>query len=255
MPGKTRCAFQLNWSYTLFWREVHPGDEWLERLKEYGEQAGVRVLSHQFSNTTCSQFLLSTLPSIAPRDITQRMKGWMQTLVRAERPKAFQRNYDLHSVGSTQREKVEYYVAAQLEHHASDEGDIDSSMIDFQWTDPEVDLGRFRLSSHARYRCNLHVVLRFARTTVIDETAAERVRSAIRKTAKRHGHLLSRIGLLDDHVHLVLGFELEQSPMDVVLPYMNNIAWQFGMQPVLWPSCFLGTVGEYDLRVIPRQNG
>lgn len=251
-PEKIRCAFQLNWSYTLFWRDVHPGDAWLQQLKDLGEQAGIRVLSHRFASTTCSQFLLSTLPSVKPSDITKRMKGWLQMLVRHERPRAFQRNYDLHSVGSTQRQKVEHYVAGQLEHHATDGSRIDSAMIDLQWNNPEVDLGRFRLTNHARYRCNLHAVMRFVDWARIEDDAAGRVRSTIRKTAERHQHLLSRIGLLDDHVHIVLGSGLQQSPLEVVLPYMNNIAWQFGMEPVLWPSCFFGTIGEYDLGAIPR---
>ena len=69
----------------------------------------------------------------------------------------------------------------------------------------------------------------------------------IRRCASAHGDLLSRVGLLPDHIHLVLGFSPEEAPLDVALRYMNNIAFVFGMEPVLMHSCYLGTVGEYDL--------
>ena len=76
------------------------------------------------------------------------------------------------------------------------------------------------------------------------------IRTTIRSTALKHHLLLSRLGLLQDHVHLVLGIPPDYSPAQVAWSMMNNIAWAFGMQPVLWPSCYLGTIGEYDLGAV-----
>ncbi len=66
----------------------------------------------------------------------------------------------------------------------------------------------------------------------------------------KHGLLLSRMGLLQDHLHLVIGTRPEDSPAAFAFSMMNNIAWVFGMRPVLKPSCYLGTVGEYDLGAV-----
>jgi REP element-mobilizing transposase RayT len=78
----------------------------------------------------------------------------------------------------------------------------------------------------------------------------EQVRSMILRAASAKSDLLSRVGLLPDHVHLILGFDPEMAPIDVALRYMNNIAFVYDMQPVLMPSCYLGTVGQYDLGAV-----
>lgn len=239
-------AYQLNWGLCLFWRSLPvPESDWLPTLQEQCEPAGLRILSHRLPQDDLSQFFVSTQPHIQPSDIARGVKGRLQRLVRDTAPKSFQRNYDLHSIGSTQREKVENYVARQLQHHASDELTVSADESDLQLVNPEVELSRVRYSSHSRFRCNLHIVLRFAKRVRETDRLAN-VRQILRQTAEKHSHELSRIGLLKDHIHLVLGFGLRESPLNVALPYMNNIAWVFHMRPVLRSSCFVGTCGEYD---------
>ena len=53
-------------------------------------------------------------------------------------------------------------------------------------------------------------------------------------------------------IHLILGCDLEESPEQVVLGYMNNLAYACGMKPVFRSSYYVGTLSEYDLGVIPR---
>lgn len=239
-------AYQLNWGLCLFWRtQARPDSDWFATLQEQCEPAGLRILRHRFLQDDLSQFFVSTQPHIQPSEIARGLKGRLQRLVRDTALKPFQRNYDLHSIGSTQREKVENYVARQLQHHATDELTVSADEDDLQLVNAEVDLGRVRYSSHSRFRCNLHIVLRFAER-VFDADRLASVRQVLRQTAEKHSHELSRIGLLDDHIHLVLGFGLSESPLHVALPYMNNVTWVFGMRPVLRFSCFVGTCGEYD---------
>jgi hypothetical protein len=45
--------------------------------------------------------------------------------------------------------------------------------------------------------------------------------------------------------------KLEESPQDIALSYMNNLAYAQGMKAVFKYSYFVGTFGEYDLGVIP----
>ena len=74
----------------------------------------------------------------------------------------------------------------------------------------------------------------------------------IESASQRKGHRLRRAGLLPDHVHLTLGCNPEESPDEVALSYMNNLADAQGMSEVFQYSYFVGTFGEYDLGVIPR---
>lgn len=250
----TTCAFQLIWNVTLFWRVRFAGDAWLPELKTLSEPAGIRLLQLAEGHGNCTMFLISTRGHLSPQEIVRGLKGRLQTIVRQENPNAFRRNYDIQSIGSTTREKTENYVERQLVHHdiVLDQSPA-VSIADLQLVDPDLDLSRYRFTSHGRYRCNIHVVFRFRkaeRSLNHDELLA--VRGIIRKTATKHQLLLSRLGLLDDHLHLVLGILPSIKPAELVCSFMNNIAWKFGMRPVLWPSCYLGTIGEYDLGAVSR---
>ena len=75
------------------------------------------------------------------------------------------------------------------------------------------------------------------------------VRETIIKAAAKHRHLLSKAGILPDHVHLTLGCDVRESPGDVALSYMNNLAYALGMKFVFAFGFYVGTFGEYDLGV------
>lgn len=253
LADSTAAAWQLDWSLTVFWRSPPITDDWLHDLRDALEPDGIRLLEHRFSQLDRSLFWLSTLPSVKPTELVQRIKGRLQHVVRSLWPQALRRNYDLHSIGSTRRDKTEQYVASQLSHHFPNDPAQRAALFDLQVVNPDIDLSQPRFTAHARYRCNLHLVLvhqdRWRQTQA---TKHEQVRAMIRRAATAKGHLLSRLGLLPDHMHLVLGFSPDESPQDVALSYMNNIAYVYGMQPVLKPSYFVGTIGEYDLGAVAK---
>jgi hypothetical protein len=112
-----KCAYQLNWAVSLFWREPIDGCEWLPWLKAATEPDGVRVLKHTLIRPNVSQFLVSTRPEVMPGRLLWSVKGRLQHLVKHRYPKAFRRNYGLRSVGSASREAVEKYVQGQADHH------------------------------------------------------------------------------------------------------------------------------------------
>src|SRR5437879_2946432 len=103
-------AYRLYWSLAVFWNQPGPdADCWLAALKDAVEPDGVRILGHRFKTPEISQFLLSTKPHVAPAAAIRSVKGRLQYLVRARQPKAFHRNYALHSVGAVSRPVIEKY--------------------------------------------------------------------------------------------------------------------------------------------------
>lgn len=164
---------------------------------------------------------------------------------------AFQRNYDLRSIGSTSREKVEAYVASQHEHHLPDDNRLRAVLADLQVIRPDVDLSRPRFVAHARYWCNLHLVrVHDWRQRETNPSQWLQVRTMILKACEQKGWLLSRLGFAPDHLHLTVGFPPNVTPQSTALSLMNNIAFAYIMQPVLMKSCYLATFGEYDLGAI-----
>jgi hypothetical protein len=58
--------------------------------------------------------------------------------------------------------------------------------------------------------------------------------------------------LLPDHPHATLACGFEQSPEEVALGYMNNLAFAHGMKPLFCGSFYVGTFGQYDMGAIRR---
>lgn len=248
-------AFELCWSLTLFWKVPHHSDDWLTDLQSATEQDGVRILHHRMGGSDCSMFLISTRPDLPPSKIPWSVKGRLQYLVRKDQPAAFQRNYDLRSVGSTSGSKVEAYVTAQLGQHAPDFGDLTEKFRDLQIINPDVNLFRPRFTAHARYSCNLHIVLVHRdRHAELRRDVWIAIREMLRSASSKKGHLLSRVGIVPDHLHFTIGVRPDEVPRDVALSYMNNLAFVHQMQPAFMHGCYIAGFGEYDLGAIQESN-
>ncbi|HPM80844.1 MAG TPA: hypothetical protein PLF81_09095 [Candidatus Anammoximicrobium sp.] len=159
-PDNSTPAYQLRWSLALFPRaELPPADAWLAPLKQATETDGVRVLECHRRAADVWQFLLSTLPTVAPSQIIRSVKGRLQHLLQAAHPKAFRRNFSLTSLGDANRAAVEQYVSDQLGHHRTADPRIEARLAQYQLEFPDVDLSRPVFSDHGPYVVNLHLVI------------------------------------------------------------------------------------------------
>jgi REP element-mobilizing transposase RayT len=244
-------AYQLNWSVTVFWRVDPKTAAWLEPLQALTEPDGIRVLQHGFREPTRSVFLVSTRPPVAPATLVARLKGRLQHLLRSTIPRAFQRNYALRSIGSTRRDKLEHYLAGQLQHHPPADERVREQFARYQIHNPTVDLAAARATGHARFWYNLHGVLVNAeRWREIRDEVLLRFREMLLRASAAKGHLLSQAAFVPDHLHFTLGCHPEEAPAEVILSYMNNLAYVWGMKAIFPFSGFVGTFGEYDLGAV-----
>ena len=252
-PQNCQPAYQLDWSYSVFWHSTPEDFSWYDELKELNEKDHIRLLQHQFEEPNVSKLLISTQPQVPPLLVVQRVKGRLQHIIRKTMPDAFRRNYSLRSIGSTTREKLEHYLETQLGHHPMADPRVQERLAQYQVYQPDVDLSEPRPTSHALYWYNMHVVLvNEGRWMELRDDVLRAIRDMILQAGQAKGHLLSRGSILPDHIHLALGCKLEESPQEVAISYMNNLAYTCGMKAVYRFSYFVGTFSEYDLGVIPR---
>lgn len=240
-----RFAYQLNWSVALFWDSTAiDTQEWADQLRSVTQPDGVRILECHNKDEATSLFLVSSLPQVTPPQIIRSVKGRLQHLMRSMRPKAFKRNYSVRSVGSANQQVLEEYISGQVQKHPMADPRVQARFARYQ-VDRAVDLNAARRGSHGQFIYNLHVVLvRSERHRIVDEESIARVRQVILRASGKKGHLLRKAGILSDHIHLALGADLNESPSEVALGYLNNLAYVEGQRPVF--GAFLGTFGEYD---------
>jgi REP element-mobilizing transposase RayT len=246
-------AYQLDWSYSLFWHALPHDARWFKELQPLCEHDHVRLLQHAFRPPHVSQFLVSTRPDITPLLIVQRLKGRLQHLIRSTAPRAFRRNYSLRSIGSTRRDKLDHYLATQLQRHRPADPRVESRLAKYQLHHPEVDLSQETRTSHAIYWYNLHLVfVNDERWREIRHEILQSLSNMIERVSRAKRHRLSRAAIVPDHMHLTMRCGLEESPEEVALAYMNNLAHACGGKPVFKYSYYAGGFSEYDLGVIPR---
>jgi REP element-mobilizing transposase RayT len=249
-----RLAYELRWSVAVFWRQAAPPPtSWLPPLQQATEPDGVRILEHRVTKDNVSQFLVSTKPDVAPSQCLRSIKGRLQYLVRAALPRAFRRNYSIRSLGTANQQAIETYVATQLQHHPMADPRIETMLAPFQFADDRLDLGRPRRSSHGEFIYNLHLVAvheqRFAEANV---DRCRRTVDMLQAAASKKNHLLSRVGLLVDHVHWTVGCGIEESPLAVGLSYLNNLVYAHEMRPLYQFGFYAGTFGPYDMNAVRR---
>jgi hypothetical protein len=101
-----------------------------------------------------------------------------------------------------------------MQHHPMADPRIETLLAPFQFTDDRLDLGRPRRSSHGEFIYNLHLV------AVHEQRFAE--------------------------------VDVAESPLDVGLSYLNNLAYAHGMRPRYQFGYYVGTFGPYDMNAVRR---
>jgi REP element-mobilizing transposase RayT len=256
IADNTTHAYQLNWSLSLFPKSlIPPVETWLNPLKQASESDSVRILEARSINHQSCQFLVSTKPNVSPSDVVRSIKGRLQHLLQTSVPKAFQRNYGIYSVGESNLDCLSNYVAKQPSRHPMAADHIQHRIESFQFLDKTVNLRSPRASSHGRYLNNVHIVLENReRLHDVSEKTLASIRSMIMRSCAKKEQLLSRIGIVSNHLHILMGCSVDESPREVALALMNNISYALGMKPVLEFSYYVGTFGPYDRGAIRKEN-
>jgi hypothetical protein len=123
---------------------------------------------------------------------------------------------------------------------------VQSALEGVQIECPEIDLSKPRGTAHAISWYNLHVVLvHHQRWPKVRETVLREISSMVRRVCPSKGYVLSRAGIVADHIHLAIGCPMESAPDEIALALLNNLAFVHGMKPAFQFGAYLGTFGEY----------
>jgi REP element-mobilizing transposase RayT len=242
------AAFQLNWSVALFGRADFPLiSDWLDRLKVATERDGVRILEAHQSQSNAIQFFVSTRPDLAPSDIVRSVKGRWQYLIQSLNPSIFRRNYFIGSVGDADSETLDQYVARQVQKHPMVDDRVTEQLEVLQFHDAAIEPAAEQIGNYGKYVYGLHVVVENAgHWNEVREDVLVGMREMIVRACSVKGWRLARIGLLSNHMHVLLGCHVTESPESIALSLLNNLAYVQGMKPVFRFSYYVGTFGPYN---------
>ena len=218
-----------------------PIHSWIEPLKSSTEADGVRILETELTSSNTAQFLVSTRLALSPSAIVRSIKGRWQYILRSQFPSAFRRNYFIGSVGEANSESLSNYVARQTDRHPMVDDRVMAQLESLQFHDPAVRLDEGRIGSHGKFVHSLQIVIENAQGW--NETRHEVLRGArdmiVRASASKEWWL-ARIGLLSNHIHILRGCSMVESPESAALSLLNHLAYAQGMTPRFDSAITLG---------------
>ena len=248
-------AYHLRYSWTG-WPSVgtfpdQPFEDFFDALMPLWEADGIRCLETNWTSQQI-QFTCSVKPSVSPIYFVARVKGRLQHALRqANMPVRFSRKVSFRSLGENTRDQVEAYIANQVAKEQFVDDRFSDFLRSFTVADTNVRLQDPAKTYSGRYWYNLHVVLvTESRMRYTDESSLKLIATTCDKVAIKKSYELSSRSLMPDHVHLGLRGNIEHSPEEIALAFMNNVAFAFGQKAVFRPSYYVGTFGEYDMGAV-----
>jgi REP element-mobilizing transposase RayT len=195
------------------------------------------------------QLLFDASPDLSPVTIASRAKGRIDHAMRsAGIAIPFSRKVSIRSVGDNSRRDVEGYIERQVPKEQFANPRFAEAIAELTVVNSNVDLSCPLESARGRYWYNLHVVLLVERRHRIASLPTLRaICDGCLRIAQKKRHLVSRLSVKPNHVHLALRSKIEESPQQVVFAYQNNLAFLLGQQLIWDERWYAGTFSEYTL--------
>jgi REP element-mobilizing transposase RayT len=226
-------------------------DTALEQLDSAWEADGLRRLESKWTSERV-QLTLSAKPHVSPILLASRVKGRLQHVLRLNgTPVQFSRKLSVRSIGENTAAQVQQYVQRQADKESLADERFRALLKDLAFTNPALDLGQPAETESGRYWYDLHLVLvvqeRFRLTKSSD---LNRLRDCSLRIAEKRGHALSTWSMMPDHVHMVLRGNIRESPEEIALSYLNNLACAMGQNAVWQFGYFAGTCGAFRMDAV-----
>jgi REP element-mobilizing transposase RayT len=249
-----RAAYQLRYGWTGWPSQApfpnHLLASLLNEIAPEWENDGIRVLESSLAPTQI-QLTLSTTPQVAPVKLAGRVKGRLEHHCRRRGTAIeFSRKLALRSLGDPTRAEVEAYIRNQVPQQALADERFRELLTSLTVVNPQVDLSQPTESNSGRYWYNLHLVLVVSERYRLCEAATlAKIRDTALRICVKKGYAASTFAVLPDHLHLALRGTVAQSPEEIALSFLNNLAHSLG-QPWWEVGYYAGTFGEYGMAAV-----
>jgi putative transposase len=200
---------------------------------------------------------LRCLVSLRP---AQKIAKVIQTLKANSSPESgfWERGYLAQSVGRIRIETVKTYIDDQAHHHGYSMRLL-PPVFRYRSEQPIV-----LTAAHASFELNYHLVFAtHRRIGVFDSVLGQRLTSYWLRVAAKHGFAIDRVGVVPDHVHLLVRIAPKISIEECALALLNNGQYFVGKYEAaalvragtdrLWQtSAYAGTTGKVTTALLKR---
>lgn len=215
------------------------------------ESDGIRRLEVNWSESQI-QITGSVRPEVSPVFFTSRIKARLQVALRKLGKRVdFSRKVGFRTIGANRRVEIEQYIANQVDQERFADPNFANFFRQFTFDDPQVRLETPNVTNSGRYWYNLHLVLvTEKRQRFYDFETLNQISRSCLALSKENMHWIKTRSLLPDHLHMAMRGDVESSPQDIALYYLNQLADAVGRKAIWQPSFYVGSFGEYDMGAV-----
>jgi len=252
-PKNTRAVHLLHYDWTGWLKDqaAFPAtlSDAIKNCRDLWASDGMKLEKRE-SRLGQLQLMFNVIPQLSPSLFVQRVKGRLSHALRkAGTPVQFRVKKGFRSLGKNTREIVQAYIAKQSRKSDYVDPRFRKRLEQFHVDNRAVALKEASATGHGRYWYNLHLVLvvQDRRFPMERNDTFLKARNTILAIAKKKGYAIAELFVMPDHIHVALRGNIEHSPQDIALAFLNNLSYVFGYNRVWNEEYYVGTFGEYRL--------
>ena len=250
------CVHSLyySWNGWLIKRAKFPPNarEVVEKCRDLWQKDGFILINSQFEANRI-QLLFRAEPNITPVEFTRKVKGRLDHAFRKENtPVRFSELNGFRALGANTDDIVQAYIKKQVAKEDFVDERYQRYLEQFTYDDVSKDISEPYHSHSGRYWYNIHLVIVIGdrRYQITRDEVFEKINSSLPRIAEKKRCLLAKFSIMPDHIHIALRGDIEMSPYDIGLSFMNNLAYVL-RRGLFWNSEFyVGTFSGYALSQI-----
>ncbi len=257
----TNCVHSLyySWNGWLINREYFPENtsDIVENCRDLWRKDGFSLINSSL-DADHIQLLFSSEPDVAPVEFTRKVKGRMDYAFRkANSPVRFSELNGFRVLGKNSDEIVQAYIKKQVKKEGFVDERYKKYLEQFTFDDVLNDISKPYCSHSGRYWYNIHLVIVIGdrRYPMTRSEVFESINSALPRIAEKKKCMLAKFAIMPDHIHIALRGNIEMSPYEIGLSFMNNLSYILN-KGTFWKSeVYVGTFSSYSLSQIRIKSG
>jgi REP element-mobilizing transposase RayT len=259
-PARVKAVTRLHYDCSAWLSEfgTFPPDTEpaILRCEELWQEDGLNLEKYRIDKDRV-QILFAARPDVAPIEFVGRIKGRLKHALRQSgTPVKFSRKVAFRCLGDNISDAVAGYLRKQARKEDFADRRFARTMEQFTVVDEDFDLSVPEATIRGRYWYNLHLVFVIpGRMRIAQNEVLAKLRDDCFLIASQKDCRIKAVAVMLDHIHIALRGVVDQSPQDIALCFMNNLAWLNGYNRIWDDEYYAGTFSEYSLADLPLQRG
>ena len=255
-PSDTACVHSLyySWNGWLINRVDFPKNavETVNKCCELWRKDGFIMINSIFEPNHI-QLLFKVEPYVAPVVFMRKVKGRIDHAFRhSDNPVRFSELNGFRAIGANTDDVVQRYIKKQVSKEGFVSQRYQNYLEQFVFDNLYVDISEPYYSHSGRYWYNLHLVIVIGdrRFPIKDEEIFEIINCSLPRIAEKKRCQLAKFAIMPDHIHIALCGNIEMSPYDIGLSFMNNLSYVLRRGHLWNREFYVGTFSSYALKQI-----